>query len=540
MSKARPARDDERRGDEATPDAAARSSLRRRWYAEAARDVQLTRAVLTSGLGFIYLVGFAILIQQGIPLLGEDGIMPMARFLARVRADSESASEAFWAVPSVFWLNASDAALLAVSWLGAALALLAMLGFANAPVMFLLWLFYGSFVHAGQTFYGYGWEMLLLEAGFLGIFLVPPWKPGGWLRRAGSEPRRVPALPVIWLYRWLLFRVMFGAGLIKLRGDSCWRDLSCLVYHYETQPNPHPLSWLLHQAPPWFHALGVLANHFVEVVVPFGVFGPRRLRHWAGGFTVAFQLMLILSGNLSFLNWLTLVVALACFDDGVWRRLLPGRWARSASDVAAAPLTRVERGVSIALVGLVALLSINPVANMLSPRQLMNAGFDPLHLVNTYGAFGSVSRERHEVVLEGALAVAGASEGELVWREYEFPCKPGDPARRPCWVTPYHYRLDWQMWFAGLSRPERQPWIFNLVYKLLSGDRAVLSLLRSNPFPDAPPTYVRASLYRYEFTRFGESGWWRRQRLGTYVPALTRDDPRLLDVLERLGWAPGG
>jgi lipase maturation factor len=307
-----------------------------------------------------------------------------------------------------------------------------------------------------------------------------------------------------------------------------------------TQPNPHPLSWLLHQAPPWFHTIGVLFNHFVEVVVPFGVFGPRRLRRWAGAFTVAFQLMLILSGNLSFLNWLTLVVALGCFDDGVWRRLLPGRWLRSVRDDAAAPLTRAERAVSIALVLLVALLSINPVSNMLSSRQLMNAGFDPLHLVNTYGAFGSVSRERHEVVLEGAVAVAGASEAELDWREYEFPCKPGDPARAPCWVTPYHYRLDWQMWFAGLSRAERQPWIFNLVYKLLSGDRAVLSLLRNNPFPDAPPTYVRASLYRYEFTRFGESGWWRRQRLGAYLPALTRDDPRLLDVLDRLGWAPGG
>jgi hypothetical protein len=349
-------------------------------------------------------------------------------------------------------------------------------------------------------------------------------------------PRRVPALPVIWLYRWLLFRVMFGAGLIKLRGDSCWTDLTCLVYHYETQPNPHPLSWLLHQAPSWFHAFGVLVNHFVEVVVPFGVFGPRRLRHWAGAFTVAFQVTLILSGNLSFLNWLTLVVALACFEDGVWRRVLPARWVRALSDGAAAPLTRAGRAVSIGLVVVVALLSINPVANMLSPRQLMNAGFDPLHIVNTYGAFGTVSRERHEVVLEGASAAEGTSEEALDWREYEFPCKPGDPARAPCWVTPYHYRLDWQMWFAGLSRAERQPWIFNLIYKLLDNDRAVLSLLRHNPFPDAPPRYLRASLYRYEFTHFGESGWWRRQRLGTYLPPLARDDPRLLDVLERMGW----
>ncbi|HTV18471.1 MAG TPA: lipase maturation factor family protein [Polyangiaceae bacterium] len=524
---------------DASPDA----SLRRRWFAEAARDVQLTRALLASGLGFIYLVGFAILIEQGLPLLGEHGIMPLARFLERVRAGSQSGSEAFWAVPSLFWLSASDVVLQAASWVGAALGLAVVLGFGNAPAMFVLWALYGSFVHAGQTFYGYGWEMLLLEAGFLGIFLVPPWRPLRelcWPRRAppAAGALRVPPLLVIWLFRWLTFRVMFGAGLIKLRGDSCWTDLTCLVYHYETQPNPHPLSWLLHQAPPWFHAIGVLLNHFVEVVVPFGVFGPRRLRHWAGGFTVAFQVILILSGNLSFLNWLTLVVALGCFDDTFWRRLIPAAWLRWARDDAAAPLGRVERIVCLVLVAAIALLSINPVANLLSPRQQMNAGFDPLHLVNTYGAFGSVSRERHEVVLEGASAPAGASEDALDWKEYEFPCKPGDPLRAPCLVTPYHYRLDWQMWFAGLSRADRQPWIFNLVYKLLSGDRGVASLLRHDPFPDAPPTYVRASLYRYEFTHFGEQGWWHRTRLGTYLPPLRRDDPRLLDALDRLGWAP--
>jgi hypothetical protein len=467
-------------------------------------------------------------------------LTPIARFLERVRAGSDTASEAFWAVPSLFWLSASDGVLQLESWLGAVLAGLVTLGFGNAPLMLLLWLLYGSFVHAGQTFYAYGWEMQLLEAGFLGIFLVPAWRPlrSPWRASTTPQPPHVPALPVIWLYRWLTFRVMFGAGLIKLRGDSCWTDLTCLVYHYETQPNPHPLSWLLHQAPPWFHALGVLFNHFVEVVVPFGLFGPRRLRHWAGALTVAFQVILILSGNLSFLNWLTLVVALGCFDDAVWRRLLPARWLGWARHDAAAPLSRGQRAVCIGLFVLIALLSINPVANLLSPQQRMNAGFDPLHLVNTYGAFGTVSRERHEVVLEGALAAPGASEAALDWREYEFPCKPGDPARAPCWVTPYHYRLDWQMWFAGLSRADRQPWIFNLVYKLLSGDAAVLSLLRHNPFPDAPPSYVRASLYQYEFTGFGEAGWWRRRRLGTYLPPLARDDPRLLRVLEQLGWAP--
>jgi hypothetical protein len=417
-----------------------------------------------------------------------------------------------------------------------------MLGFGNTALMLGLWIVYGSFVHVGQTFYGYGWEMLLLEAGFLAVFLAPvwPWRwPAGLRAKVPrGAPRSVPSLPVIWLYRWLLFRLMLGAGLIKLRGDVCWRDLTCLVYHYETQPNPHPLSWLWHQAPTWVQSGGVLVNHFVEVVVPFGLFGPRRLRTIAGACTALFQITLILSGNLSFLNWLTLVITLACFDDAFWRRLLPAGWVMRTVEPAAAPLGRVARAVSVGLVVLVAWLSIEPVANMLSPRQQMNAGYDPLHLVNTYGAFGSVSRVRHEVVLEGARANRGEGSAELDWREYELPCKPGDPDRAPCWVTPYHYRLDWQMWFAGLSRAERQPWIFNLTYKLLEGDPDVLALFSYNPFPDAPPTYVRASLYEYHFTHWGERGWWTRSRVGSYLPPLARDDQRLLEVLNQLGWYP--
>jgi hypothetical protein len=505
--------------------------VRAPWFGGAARDVQLTRFLLLRGIGFIYLVGFAILVQQLLPLLGQGGLMPIDRFLARVLASEGSLSEAVWAVPSLLWLNSSDMFMLGLAWVGAGLALAVTLGLANGPILLALWLLYGSFVHTGQTFYGYGWEMLLLEAGFLAIFLAPPWS---WWPRS----RRVPALPVLWLYRWLLFRLMFGAGLIKLRGDSCWRDLTCLVYHYETQPNPHPLSWLLHQAPPWFHSIGVLVNHFTELVVPFGLFGPRRLRQLAGACTALFQVTLILSGNLSFLNWLTLVLTFACFDDGWLRRCLPTALVRRVRNEEAAPLRVAERALSIALCVLVAALSINPVANMLSSTQRMNTGFDPLHLVNSYGAFGSISRVRDEIILEGASDAGPDSAATLNWRAYEFPCKPGDPARAPCWVTPYHYRLDWQMWFAALGRAEREPWLVHLVYKLLSGDAQVLSLLRYNPFPGAPPKYIRATRYRYEFTGFGEAGWWRRRELGPYLPALSRDDPRLVAALTQLGWLP--
>jgi hypothetical protein len=513
-------------GTEALPlEAGPTAPLRRRWFAEGAHDLQLTRCLLLRGVGFIYVVAFSILVQQGLPLLGARGLMPAARFLERVRAAQPTLLSSLLELPTLFWIDCSDRCLLLLAWLGLLLGLGVTLGLANAPLLACCWVLYESFVHVGQTFYGYGWDILLLEAGFLSIFLAPPWRPGS---------RTAPALPVIWLFRWLLFRLMLGAGLIKLRGDSCWTDLSCLVYHYETQPNPHPLSWLLHQAPPWFHAGGVLVNHAVELLAPFGLFGPRRLRHVAGAAIAAFQVMLILSGNLSFLNWLTLVLACACFDDTLLARLLPRALVARVVTTDPLPLSRPRRYVLLGLCALVALLSINPVANLLSSRQRMNSGFEPLELVNSYGAFGSVSRERHEVVLEGAAAALPGAQ--LEWREYEFPCKPGDPERAPCWVTPYHYRLDWQMWFAGLSRAEHEPWIVHLVYELLQGDRAVLGLLRSNPFPDAPPRFVRASLYRYEFTGFGERGWWHRQRVADYLPALSRDDPRLLSFLERYGW----
>jgi len=501
--------------------------LRRRWFSEGARELQLTRFVLLRGVGFIYLVAFGILVQQGLPLLGSRGLLPVAPFLARVREASPSLASAVLSVPSLFWIDCSDRWLLGLAWLGLLLGLALTLGLANAPLLFCSWVLYESFVHVGQTFYGYGWDILLLETGFLAIFLAPAWRPG-------PRSSAVPPLPVIWLFRWLLFRLMLGAGLIKLRGDRCWTDLTCLVYHYETQPNPHPLSWLLHQAPPWFHAGGVLLNHALELLAPFGLFGPRRVRHVAGAATAAFQVMLILSGNLSFLNWLTLVLACSCFDDRLLARVLPPTLVRGLVTSEPLPLSRPRQAVTLGLCALVGLLSINPIANLLSARQRMNSGFDPLELVNTYGAFGSVSRVRHEVVLEGARAPRPGAEPE--WLEYEFPCKPGDPERAPCWVTPYHYRLDWQMWFAGLSRAEHEPWIVHLVYKLLQGEPGVLGLLRQNPFPDAPPALVRASLYRYAFTGFGEPGWWQRERVGPYLPALSLEDPRLLDFLRRYGW----
>lgn len=483
--------------------------------------------MLLRGLGLIYAVAFLILVRQGPALLGSHGILPVARFLSLVADQLGSRGAGFWELPSLFWISASDAWLQAGAWLGLLGALAALAGFANAPLMGLLWVLYLSFAHVGQIFYGYGWDSLLCETGFLAIFLAPFWHP------RELDPRSPPSLIVVVLFRWLAFRIMFGAGLIKLRGDPCWTDLTCLAYHYETQPNPGPLSPWFHAAPLWFHKLGTLFNHLVEVVAPFGVFGPRPLRAVAGVLIVVFQSILIASGNLSFLNWLTLIIGLACFDDQQLLWVVPMRWRERlqarVSDAAQAEPSRRRRVVSIVLAVVVAMLSLNPIANLLSPRQAMNASFEPFNLVNTYGAFGSVSRERYEVIIEGTRARHIDEHSQ--WLAYELPCKPGRVDRRPCLVTPYHYRLDWQLWFVPLSPDYQRRWFLALTRKLLQGDQVVLGLFAENPFPEAPPRFIRASIYRYQLAPPGSGVTWRRSPAGQYLPPTSLDDPELLDAL---------
>lgn len=490
---------------------------------------RFTRFVFLRGLGLIYLVGFLTLACQWRPLIGADGLLPAADFLSDVRQQLGSLPNAFWRLPSLFWLSSTDTNLLICAWLGVLLSLIVVLGFANAPLLSVLWLLYLSFVHVGQIFYGYGWESLLCEAGFLAIFLAPALSLRPF---RGSVP-----WPVLFLLRWLTFRVMFGAGLIKLRGDACWQDLSCLNYHYETQPLPNPLSAAYHHLPASVHQLGVLFNHFVELVVPFGVFGPRRVRQVAGSLIIVFQLCLISSGNLAFLNWLTIVVTLSCFDDGAFVRFLPAR-CRRALALPIEPLGRARRVLTGALLSLIGLLSLDPIFNLLSARQRMNSSFDPFSLVNTYGAFGSITRERNEIVLEGTSAET--LDENTRWLPFELPCKPGDPQRRPCVVAPYQYKLDWQLWFAAFGSASQQPWLLHLVDKLLRGDHVVDSLFAVQPFRAHPPRYVRALFYRYRFAASGAPGvYWQRQLLGEYLRPLSLDDRGFHAYLRAHGFERG-
>jgi hypothetical protein len=426
----------------------------------------------------------------------------------------------FLRLPSLFWFAHSDDALLAAAWAGFVLACVVMAGFANALLLTVLWLLYMSFVHAGQEWYGYGWEIQLLETGFLAIFLCP-------LLDARPFPKRAPPLLVIGLFRWLIFRIMLGAGLIKIRGDAVWRNGTALYYHFETQPLPGPLSRWFHFLPRGVLKAGVWYNFLAELAAPWFVFWPRLARHIAGCIIVLLQLILIFSGNLSFLNWLTIVPALACFDDGFWAKLLPGALVRRAKEAAAqAEPSRPMLISSRILAGIIALLSIQPVVNMLSPRQIMNTSFDPLDLVNTYGAFGTVGQERLNVVFEGTRDEKSGDSAD--WKPYPYKGLPVDLYKPPPQVAPYQLRLDWQMWFAAMSSPEEYPWTLTLVSKLLHNDPGALSLFAGNPFPGKPPRYIRAVLYRYSFAPPGNAAgrYWNRERLGNWLPPMTAEDLR--------------
>jgi hypothetical protein len=466
------------------------------WFV--AGDYTIARIVLQRGIAAVFLIAFVSAALQLRPLLGEHGLLPIPRFVARML---------FRRTPSLFHFRYSDRLATGVCWLGALGAAVLIAGVpqagpAWAPMICFLgiWLLYLSIVNVGQIFYGFGWESLLLEAGFLAAFL--------------GSGAVAPPVTVLWLFRWLAFRLEFGAGLIKIRGDACWRDLTCLNYHHETQPLPGPLSWYFHRLPQRLHRVETAANHVAQLIVPFGLFAPQPVAGICAAIIIVTQLWLFVSGNFAWLNVLTMIVSAAALSGG----FLGGAGSAAAGG---SPSWFVV--IVLLVTALVAVLSWWPARNLLSRRQLMNTPFNPLHLVNAYGAFGSVTRVRDEVVVEGSDASVPA--GDALWREYEFKGKPGDPRRRPSQVAPYHLRLDWLMWFLPLGSPAMHAWFPVLLRRLLAADPPTLRLLRRDPFDGAPPTYVRARMYRYRYTTWSErrrrGAWWDRRLIGEYAPPMS-------------------
>ncbi len=492
----------------------------------------LTRFLILRLLGAIYAVAFLVAINQIVPLIGANGLLPVSIFLDRVSEALGSQGAGFARLPSLFWFFHSDASLLTVAWIGFVLSCVVLAGYANALLLAVLWFLYMSFVHVGQDWYGYGWEIQLLETGFLAIFLCP-------LLDMRPFPKREAPVPVIGLFRWLTFRIMLGSGMIKIRGDDVWRNGTALYYHFETQPLPGPLTRWFHFLPHAILKAGVWFNFLAALVAPWFVFWPRIARHIAGSVIVILQIILLISGNLSFLNWLTILPALACFDDGFWSKLLPRPLVRRAqAAISRAEPSRPMMITSWIIVAVIGILSIQPVFNILSSRQIMNTSFDRLELVNTYGAFGSVGRERFNVVFEGTMEKNASDSAN--WKAYPYKALPVALDKRPPQIAPYQLRLDWQMWFAAMSSPDEYPWTLNLVSKLLHNDPGTMSLFAGNPFPGKPPRYIRAVLYRYSFAPPGNPGglWWNREQVGIWLPAMSAEDPRLIQALKTGEWIP--
>jgi hypothetical protein len=474
------------------------------WAVLAANDYEIARLLIERGLAAIYLIGFVVALVQFPALAGEHGLDPAPDFLRSVR---------FADAPSVFHVRYSDNLLRVVALVGAALAALVLLGVASAlplPLNMLVWLsvwfLYLSIMNIGGTFYGFGWESQLCETGLIAIFL-------------GTAEFAAPFV-VLLLLRWLAFRVEFGAGLIKLRGDACWRKLTCMEYHHETQPLPNPLSWFAHHLPRAFHRLEAVGNFAAQLVLPWGLFLPQPFASAAAVLMIGTQLYLVVTGNYSWLNWITIVALLAAISDSAIALVFPG--VAPVAAAAAAPSPDWFNAAALTFAIIVAVLSYWPVRNLISSRQAMNRSFNAWHLVNTYGAFGSVTRRRYEVIVEATDDFPITPQTE--WREYEFKAKPGDPKRVPRQIAPYHLRLDWMMWFIPISPAYAGEWFFRFLERLLEADRATLRLLRRDPFSGRRPAFVRARLFEYRYTSVREwrdsGAWWERQPVGELVPAM--------------------
>jgi predicted DCC family thiol-disulfide oxidoreductase YuxK len=474
------------------------------------RDYEPPRFELISWLflraiGLIYLTAFVSFGVQALGLIGSHGILPLPEFADAVRSQLGSAS--YSRVPMVFWLDQSDFAIQVACWAGAALSLLLILDVIPRLSLLFLYALYLSLFYAGQEFMGFQWDLLLLETGFLALLLSMATKPG------------------IWLLRWMLFRFMFLSGAVKLlSGDPTWANLSALSYYFQTEPLPTPLAWYVHHLPHAVLTVATAATLFIELILPFLIFFPRRLRFVAAFGILFLQVVILLTGNYAFFNLLTMALCLVLFDDAALRRVLAHRVTRfvqhHARDIKPRKIVSVGVGAFGLLIVFTGLVQLNAVVNSrISTLGAWVAGeIAPLRIVNTYGLFAVMTTTRPEIIVEGS------SDG-VQWREYGFKYKPGDVMRRPRWNAPHQPRLDWQMWFAALGTASDNPWFSRFLERLLENSPEVTALLGSNPFPRKPPLYVRALLYDYRYSTPEEKkatgAWWVRQPEGIYYPAIT-------------------
>lgn len=483
----------------------------------------LSRWLFLRLLGIIYFIAFLSFWIQIPGLIGSNGILPTGDFLDTVKG--RLGTKGYWIVPTLAWFNAHDWFLESLAAGGAFFSVLLIFGVLTAPVLGLLWIFYLSLVSVGQVFTSFQWDTLLLETGFLAIFLAPfQVLP----RLSRQSP---PSSVILWLFRFLLFRLMFSSGFRKLlSGDPTWRNFTALDFHYYTQPLPTPIAWYMYQLPEWFHKLSVGLVLFIELVIPFFIFAPRRPRFMASAGIIFLQILIELTGNYTFFNLLSIALCLLLFDDAFLQKLLP-RKIREAVEIKQLPTSKsrykqMAMGVLAAIIILLGGLQLAEATikyqNLPGIFQKALIWIYPLRVVNNYGLFEVMTTSRPEIIIEGS------NDGQN-WTEYEFKYKPGDIKKPPQWVAPYQPRLDWQMWFAALGSYQDNTWFINLIVRLLQGSPEVIGLLGKNPFPSRPPKYIRALVYEYSFTNLrtrGDTGdWWQRELKGLYFPpvALNQD-----------------
>ena len=494
-----------------------------------------TRWLFLRLLGLVYVIAFLSLASQVDGLIGSQGILPAANYIGDV-SSTLSPWQQFVALPTLAWFNCSDGFLRFLCWGGALAGFGIMFSVAAAPLLAVAWLFYLSLVNIGQDFLSFQWDVLLLEVGFLAIFWCPwqvisfPWK-GKLVIQAESKTFTL----VLWLFRWLLFRLMFLSGSVKiLSGDVAWRDLSALKFHYLTQPLPTPLAWLANQLPIWCQTTSVVGMFFIELAVPFMFFLPRPFRYAAAALTALLQGLILLTGNYTFFNLLTLALCLLLLDDALLMRVLP-KSIKSAliaqtvdqsmpATAVASFKSTVSQTVVVAVAALVGAASVAQLLEFFDRRGWAEAVSAPLaaissfHIVNTYGLFAVMTKSRLEISVEG-------SNDGAAWLPYTFKYKPGPLDRPPPVVAPFQPRLDWQMWFAALAPVSDSPWFVHFAYRLLQGSPPVVQLLSDDPFGGKPPKYIRAMLYDYRFSNLGElthsGNWWTRQPAGTYLPPIS-------------------
>jgi predicted DCC family thiol-disulfide oxidoreductase YuxK len=479
----------------------------------------LTRRVFLFLLSLIYLVAFLSLWTQIEGLVGQKGILPVESFLKDVQA--HRGSDRFWNWPTLFWLHAGDGFLQAICLLGVGASLCVMANRAVGLALLLMWGFYLSLFNVAQPFLGFQWDTLLLETGFLALFLVP------WRRNKGTTGEPPPSPLVLFLFRFLLFRVVFTSGLVKIISqDPTWNDFTALYYHYETQPLPTWIGWYAHQLPHGFQEFSVACVFIIQLGVVFLIFGPRRIRYIGCAVLVFHEVLIFLTGNYCFFNLLTLALCLLLLDDAVFLRWLPGKgnWKFSGqkkTELVSVWKRRFFTGIRVGVLGICIMLYVVPLlvtsGNYPSIFVAIANAIRPLHLFNSYGLFAVMTTSRPEIIILG-------SDDRENWFPYEFKWKPGIVTNKPEFVAPHQPRLDWQMWFAALSNYERNPWLIQFMIRLLQGSRPVIELLGSNPFPDSPPKYLQALVYDYRFsdteTRNRDGSWWNRKLLRPYTPIL--------------------